>query len=282
MRGILAVLMFVPGLALAEPLKVVAVNAPLAEFARRLGGDAVAVTMPVPADQDPALWRPSIDEITAIQQSDLILLNGANYAGWTRKTALPRARTVNTSKAFSQFYIHLETGVTHSHGAEGAHSHIGTVGETWLDFVLALGQAETIAGALRRKLPEAKDDIDAELGELKADLMALHENFLTLRGGSIQAAAPGLDYLISTYAPNALRIDWGDDNVPDAAALRQAALTSDGVVLWPGEIPEGLAEALDATAIKLVQFDTGANTDQDFVSVMDANFARIQAALASE
>ena len=62
------------------PLSVFVVNHPLAFFAERIGGDAVAVTFPAPANEDPAYWSPDPEIVAAYQGADLILLNGADYA----------------------------------------------------------------------------------------------------------------------------------------------------------------------------------------------------------
>ena len=95
-RAIAVALTLLAGTAAAADKPVIAaVNYPLAYFAERLGGDAVEVLFPVPADRDPAFWRPKLAEIAAIQQADVIALNGAGYAGWTTKASLPRSRVAN-------------------------------------------------------------------------------------------------------------------------------------------------------------------------------------------
>ena len=78
--------------------------------------------MPVPVGADPETWQPGIAELSALQEADLILLNGAGHYGWTERVSLPRSRTVDTSRAFADALIAVE-GVTHSHGDEGEHSH---------------------------------------------------------------------------------------------------------------------------------------------------------------
>ncbi len=62
---------------------IAAVNYPLAYFAERLAGDFATILFDAPADEDPAFWVPSDDQLSAIQQADIILLNGASYAKWT-------------------------------------------------------------------------------------------------------------------------------------------------------------------------------------------------------
>ena len=70
-----------------EQLTACVVNYPLQYFAERIGGEHINVVFPAPADVDPAYWMPDTPTITAYQQADLILLNGARYAkcpglGW--------------------------------------------------------------------------------------------------------------------------------------------------------------------------------------------------------
>ncbi len=68
----------------SKALSVYVVNYPLKYFAERIGGDLVEVQFPAPADEDPAFWKPAAEVVTAYQQADVILLNGAGYAKWTR------------------------------------------------------------------------------------------------------------------------------------------------------------------------------------------------------
>ena len=83
------------------PLEVVAVNYPLQFFAERIGGEHVKVILPVPADEDPADWRPAGEQarefIAKTQKADLILLNGAGYAKWIKYGSWSEAQLVHTS-----------------------------------------------------------------------------------------------------------------------------------------------------------------------------------------
>jgi len=131
--------------ALADsPLNVYVVNYPLKYFAERIGGPHVKVTLPVPVEVDLVYWTPEIADISAYQQADLILLNGAGYAKWVSKVSLPRAKTVDTSRGFKDKYITVKETMTHSHGAEGEQAHEGLAFTTWLDLSLVAKQAETV------------------------------------------------------------------------------------------------------------------------------------------
>jgi len=78
--------------AFADTLTVYVVNYPLQYFSERIGGEAVEVHFPVPPDVDPAYWNPDILTIQKYQKADLILINGAGYAKWIRKTSLPQSK----------------------------------------------------------------------------------------------------------------------------------------------------------------------------------------------
>ena len=110
---------------------VYAVNYPLQYMARRIGGDVIDVVFPCPAGVDPAHWRPDDATVEACQGADLILLNGADYARWTRAASLPPSRLVDTSASFRDDYIETERGLTHGHGPDGEHTHGRIAFTTW-------------------------------------------------------------------------------------------------------------------------------------------------------
>jgi zinc transport system substrate-binding protein len=89
-------------------LIVITVNYPLAYFAERILGDAGRVSFPAPADIDPAYWSPEPAVISEYQQADLIILNGAGYAGWVANATLPSSRLVDTTAAVSDRLIPIE------------------------------------------------------------------------------------------------------------------------------------------------------------------------------
>jgi len=279
-------LSLVPQMAWAES-SVVAVNGPLAAMARAIGGEAVSVTYPVPEGTNPALWRPSIAEIGEIQGADLILLNGADFAGWAAKTTLPRARTLVTSRSFEDAFIEMEAGITHSHGGEGAHSHTGTAPLTWLDFGQAAEQAQAIATRLTRLEPEASDDIttraealSAELAKLDARAQALGQ---VLAGRTVLADHPGYEYFARAYELNLIALDWppGEALGPERLDALTSALENEPVLfLWQADPAPEAAQAVAAAGLPSAILDPGAANTGDFPKAMDANLIRLQEAVA--
>ena len=269
---------------------VVAVNYPLVYFAERLAGDAAEVVLPVPEGRDPDTWRPSVAEIGAVQAADLILLNGAGFAGWTERASLPRARTVDTSRAFDDDLVATDA-LTHSHGPEGEHSHEGTASFTWLDLDQAALQAEAVAEALARRLPEEADAIEERLDALRADLAALDEAAHALEplaeGRTLIATHPRYQYLGRAYGLAIESLEWDAGAAPDATQLDELAALMSGldapVLLWEAEPPAEAREAVAALGLADVVFPTlvGRPAEGDFASAMDESVAALAAALAA-
>ncbi len=265
----------------ADKLTIYTVNYPLAYFAERLAGDLAEVRFPAPPDVDPAFWKPGADVVAAYQRADLILLNGAGYAKWVDRASLPRSRLVDTSRAFADKYIQAPTAVTHSHGPGGAHAHAGTAFTTWLDLSQAAQQAETIAQALIRKRPAAKDRISRNLAALKSDLLALDariaETAAPSRDRPLLASHPVYQYLARRYGLNLRSVLWEPETVPNKqqwAELEHLLGEHRATwMLWEAEPAPESVERLRALGVQSVVFNPCANrpTTGDFLSVMRNN-----------
>ena len=141
--------------------------------------EGAQVHFPAPQDVDPAFWQPDLETISAYQQADIVLLNGANYARWLPRVSLAENRLLDTSRAFRDQFIPMNSGPVHSHGPEGQHSHGEFAFTLWLDLSLYLQQVDAIAAALQERLAQEPEVIarrqqgiveritalDAELGK---------------------------------------------------------------------------------------------------------------------
>ena len=268
------------GAATAQERPVVAtVNYPLAWMADRLGGDAIEVLFPVPDGRDPSFWRPGLSDIAAIQQADLIALNGAGFATWTTRASLPRSRLVDTSAKLSAAFIATQS-VSHSHGEDGAHSHTGTASYTWLDFELAAGQAEALAAAMQRRMPDLRNRVEERLPSLLADLTALdtqaRDALATLQGTTIIATHPRYQYFARAYGLDIAALEWDAGALPDEAQWQDlqdmVAETGASLLIWEAEPPQeakeraaGMGQASSVFAPLATRPASG-----DFASVMRA------------
>lgn len=275
------------GSAAAQTLDIQTDSYPVTYFAERIAGPAASVTLPVPADRDPSVWSPSIAAIGAYQSADLILLNGANLAAWTTRATLPRAKIFDTSLAFADQYI-ATTGVTHSHGPEGEHSHPGTASFTWLDFGLAARQAEAIASELSRRVPASAPAFAGAGEALAADLAALDAEAAAIgaaaAGQPLLASHPRYPYLARAYGFAIESVEWESGETPteeQLAALDALLATHPAkLMIWEAEPSAEAVAALAQRGVASVVFATAANrpAEGDFLAVMEGNLERLRAA----
>lgn len=283
----LVLVLFLPVYSLAaNKLIIYTTNYPLAYFAERIGGDHVNVEFPVPPDEDPAFWKPNDETVRQYQKADLIILNGAGYEKWTKKVSLTMLRTVDTSKAYKDKLISIETNVTHSHGPKGDHSHGGTAFTTWLDFSLAAQQAEAIYQALVRKMPAQKEyfarnfaSLQDELLELDMQMMKIGDN---LSETPLLASHPIYQYFARRYGLNIKMMMWEPDADPVPAEWKKLQETLADhpakVMLWEDEPLAESSQRLKDLGIGSLVFAPCMNrpAEGDFLTVMHSNIANLK------
>lgn len=259
------------------------VNEPLRYMAERLVESTWAsVVFPISGDvADPAFWEPDADQITAYQQADLILLNGADYAGWIQAVSLPVSRVVNTSLGFKNQWILEEDGPTHQHGPEGGHSHAGWAFTTWLDFGLAQQQAQAIYEALRQRWPEHESALTQNLVTLTADLQVLDAEMKSLRqqfgNTPVLGSHPVYQYLARAYELRLHSLHWEPDVTPDDPSWQalDAYLKDKPTqwMLWEDTPNAEIQQRLEDRQIQWTVFrpQGGKPSQGDFLSVMRDN-----------
>ena len=264
-------------------LDIYVVNEPLRYMAARLVDSSWAnVVFPVPADvADPAFWEPDADQITAYQKADLILLNGADFAGWIETASLPVSRMVNTSLGFKDQWISEEDGPTHQHGPEGEHSHAGLAFTTWLDFGLARKQAQAICEALKQRWPQHEDALNQNLNELSADLQELDASMKSLGqkfgDAPLLGSHPVYQYLARAYDLRLHSLHWEPNVTPDDASWQalDAYLkkTPTRWMLWEDTPNAEIQQGLKDRQIQWTVFrpQGGKPSEGDFLSVMQTN-----------
>jgi len=262
------------------------VNYPLHYFADRIAGDLIDLQFLAPAEGDPAFWKPSDKEVAAMQQADLLLLNGADYAKWTSNVTLPRSILIDTAEGFEDDFIIIKDAVKHSHGDGHVHSHDGIAFTTWLDMTQARKHAEAIHEALVSELPEAKEKLDENAAALFADLAeldtALKKEGERLDGTALLGSHPVYHYLSRRYGFAIESLHWEPDVVPDEEALAELDKKNEDHgarwMLWEGEPASDSVELLEERDISSVVFDPTGNRpgEGDWLSVMRANVKALQ------
>lgn len=263
------------------PLSVYVVNYPLKYIAERIGGEQVLVTLPAPADVDPAFWMPAAQQIAAYQRAHLILLNGASYARWVQRVSLPASRMVDTSAAFSGRLIPMAGQSTHSHGTTGEHRHGDVAFTTWLDPLQAIEQAASVRDALIRLRPDAATDFRHGFVALEKDLRELDERlaaaFAARSGQPLLFSHPVYQYLIRRYGIDGHAVHWEPDTAPDPdqwqALDRLLAEHPARSMLWEGAPDPAIVAELKRRGVETIVFEPGANqpSEGDYLGVMRNN-----------
>lgn len=267
-------------------LNIYTVNYPVKFFAEKIAGKYANVTLPMPADIDPAFWSPKAEEIADLQKADMILLNGANYAKWLPKVSLPLFKLVNTSAEFRDAYIALNEGVTHNHGTGGKHSHTGTAFTTWLDFSLAEKQAKAVFKALSRKKPSLNAAFVQNFIPLQKELLDLDKELTeigsALNGVPLLASHPVYQYMKSRYQLNLESVHWEPEEAPTDeqwAKLKKIMENHPAKwMLWEGVPVTETVLKLEELGIKSIVFSPVGNAPEtgDFMSIMHENIERLK------
>jgi len=265
-------------------ITVYAVNYPLAWMAERIGGDSVDVSLPVPDGVDPAHWQPSPETVLDYQQADLVLLNGAGYAGWIQFASLSPGRLVDTTGGLAERFVPAGE-VTHSHGPGGEHDHADVASHTWLDPRLAAEQARAIAEALGRLAPAHEAEFQQRLQSLQADLAQLDQRlaaaFRGQSGAGVLYSHPVYQYLDARYGLEGRSVTWEPFEDPGGAQWKKLADTLNerpaAVMLWEAEPLSSTAERLRSLGIEALVFETGAASPAagDYLTLMNQNLERL-------
>jgi len=283
--------MLLPGVLVAnDRFTVYTVNYPLQYFAERIGGAHIDVVFPAPSGIDPAYWKPGSDVLRRYQKADLVLLNGAGYAGWANKVSLPRLKQVNTSAVFASAFIEKKSGPTHNHGPTGDHSHSGTAFITWLDFYQAAQQAEAIKQALSKQLPAHAEEFEKNYQALHADLMQLDLDMQRLVASSpdqpLFASHPVYHYLARRYELHIRDMLWEPDSMPDDGQWERLRYSREKFLanwmLWEQQPLSTVEQKLKGMGIGTVVFDPCSNrpAQGDFLGVMQRNIESLKQAYA--
>jgi zinc transport system substrate-binding protein len=268
--------------------QVLTANYPLQYFAQRIAGDVADVRFLAPKDEDPAFWQPDDAAIGAFQNADLILMNGAMYSKWADKVTLPESKVVDTSAAFANNFIIVQSAATHSHGPGGEHSHSGTAFTTWIDFKQAALQARAVHDALITLVPDAKEAMQKNFAALKDDLDELNDRMSALSRRLAQhplvASHPVYQYLSRRYGMNLQSVLWEPETVPDEKAIDDLKGILAGHrarwMIWEAEPAKESVEKLAALGLQSVVFDPCGNVPDsgDFMTVMKANVEAMEKA----
>lgn len=154
-------------------IKVLATFYPLAYMAEEIGGDRISLRTLIPYNTEVHSWQPSISDMVAVSDADVIILNGGGLDWWMGDLIA----SVNTS---GKLIVNTTEGLDllRLEGHEGE-DHSKYDPHTWLSPYMAERQAERIFSALVEKDPTGRDYYQARFDGLKKRLEDLDRRYQT-------------------------------------------------------------------------------------------------------
>ncbi|MGG2015536.1 metal ABC transporter substrate-binding protein [Bacillus sp. S10(2024)] len=150
---------------------------PLADFAKKIGGDYVEVTAIYPPGADSHTYEPSQKQTVQVAKADLFVYNGAGLEAFAEKMEKTlkneNVKVVNASK---DIQLRASTEDEHEEDHKNEHHHDKDP-HVWLDPTLAMKQAETIKNALIELQPEHKAEFEKNFAALQAKFTSLDNQF---------------------------------------------------------------------------------------------------------
>lgn len=277
----------------SRPWLIATSSYPLYDLARALTHNlrGVEVSLATPPGEDPAAWAPSDEALALYQRADLVALNGAAFEAWEALVSLPPSRTLHTAQGFEGSWLRYEAQGTHSHGPQGAHSHEGVDGHTWLDPLLAAEQAAALCAAIERARPALAAQARSNLAALTEALKGLHAEWEALapalRQRRLIAAHPAYNYLKRRHALPLVSLDLDPEEAPGAAQRVAVEALLEGVegeaLLWWESHPSAAAlEGLRGLRLRHVVVSPveSAPAEGGYLDAARANVQRLRDALA--
>ena len=265
---------------------VISSNYPLYFFTREIAGDNIEVRFPT-IEGDPAMWAPSGEDASKLQNADLLVLNGAGYESWLAFTTLPDGLILDTTAKMQDMLLPIENETVHQHGPSGKHSHQATAFTTWMDPQLAIEQARVIMQGLSRLAPEHSELFNSNFEILKQRLLQLDQSmariFNDLGQQPVVFSHPVYQYLQHRYSINGRSVHWEPDVEPGTRdwidfgnLLREH---NAGIMIWEASPPDAVRAKLDQMGVRSLVFNpVGNQPDQgDYFLIMEENLRRLTA-----
>ncbi|MRQ97515.1 metal ABC transporter solute-binding protein, Zn/Mn family, partial [Bacillus anthracis] len=172
---------------------------PLADFAKKIGGDYVTVEAIYPPGADSHTFEPSQKQTVKVAKADLFVYNGAELEPFAEKMEKSlqkeNVKIVNASKGIELRTSTEEEHHDHGDGHKEDEHHHDKDPHIWLDPTLAMKQAEKIKNALVALQPDHKQEFEKNFAALQTKFTDLDDQFK-----AVVANAKTKDILVSHAA----------------------------------------------------------------------------------
>ncbi len=194
-------------------------------FVERIGGERVSVTAIVLPGQSPATYEVTPQQMVRISSASLYFRIGVPFENiWVKKIADAgkNLKVIDTRKGIKlreiESFHHIKsilknkkTGREKTAAGEDDHGHTGKDPHIWLDPLLVIQQAGTIARELVAADPGGRDIYRKNLGKFISDLRELNSSLNRLLSGvknkNIVVFHPSWGYFTDRYGLNQLPVE---------------------------------------------------------------------------
>lgn len=198
----------------AAPLQVAVGVAPVASFAKKVGGALIQTTVLVPGGADAHTYEPKPSQMRALSASALYLSTGLEFEeAWEKrvKSANPRLAYVHVAEGVKRLPMpeghgHAEGDHGHKQAGKGHHDEAESDPHVWVAPSSAKVMAANIARALAKADPANAKAYEANLAGFLREVDALDAQ---LRGVFVSAPADKRGFLVFHPAWGYFAKDYG-------------------------------------------------------------------------
>ncbi len=213
-------------------------------------GEELALLAP-PASADANTWSPTREEARIVRRALIVVGQGGAAEPWLDTIGVDPNRRLSLENVLGDRGI-VTGEITHSHGADGAHSHRTYAPASWLDPAIAMLHFDE----LRKRIDRSAG---ADLEQRLTDLADKFEAFAAGEGDTLLVGtAPGHAYIARAIGAAFVEAEEGLN--PGVVRIALASHQPDVVVLVGGatdmESITEVPEAVGTRAIRLVETDS--------------------------
>ncbi|MFD1178993.1 metal ABC transporter solute-binding protein, Zn/Mn family [Paenibacillus puldeungensis] len=299
-----------------DKLKIQTSFYPMYEFTRQVAGELADVELLVPGGVEPHDWEPTPQDIQKIEESDVLVYNGAGMEGWVDqvKSAIGSGKlvTVEASQGLDLIegteeehgdehdhdhdHDHATGDHRHESGDEHAHDHGGLDPHVWLAPSLAAQEVRNIETALAKAAPDHKDkfkqNADAYISKLNQLDQEFKEGLAKANRKDFITQHAAFGYLAKQYGLTQVPIaGLSPDQEPSAEQMTEVikfakehkVKTIFFETLVSSKVADAIASEIGAKTAVLNPIEGLTEEDEankrDYLALMRINLESLQAAL---
>lgn len=271
-----------PGKQTSEKMLVVASIAPLADFAREVGGDLVRVEVLVPPGASSHTYQLTPEQMSLISNASVLVLNGIDLEYWADKAIAaadnPKLIVIRTGEGLPTI------------SSDDEHDHSGKNPHVWLDPVYAVHQVAVIREAFIKADPSHRKEYIANANAYIAKLKQLdgdiRKRVKTFSSKRFIAFHPAWVYFAKEYGlDQAAVIESSPGREPSPAEIRDIVDTArklkvKAIFAEPQFSPKAAQVVADEVGAKVLYLDPqGKPPSYDYIETMHKNLDEISKAL---